>query len=46
MTGRPDGILLPKARSGEDVHTLSIALHHAEERAGVAAGRNRASSRW
>jgi citrate lyase subunit beta/citryl-CoA lyase len=32
MPARPDGILLPKARSGEDVHTLSIALHHAEER--------------
>ena len=34
MGSRPDGILLPKARSGADVHTLSIALHHAEERAG------------
>ena len=43
--GRPDGILLPKARSGADVHTLSIALNHAEERAG-AKGRRRASSRW
>ena len=40
MAGRPDGILLPKARSGEDVHTLSIALHHAEERAGVRHGHN------
>lgn len=38
MPGKPDGILLPKARSGEDVHTLSIALHHAEERAGAASG--------
>lgn len=38
MSGRPDGILLPKARSGEDVHTLSIALHHAEERAGSPPG--------
>src|SRR5262249_55286020 len=26
----PDGIVLPKARSGEDVHKLSIALAHAE----------------
>src|SRR5262245_23962024 len=26
----PDGIMLPKPRSGEDVHTLSIALNHAE----------------
>jgi citrate lyase subunit beta/citryl-CoA lyase len=38
MPGKPDGILLPKARSGEDVHTLSIALHHAEERAGAQPG--------
>jgi citrate lyase subunit beta/citryl-CoA lyase len=37
----PDGILLPKARSGEDVHTLSIALNHAEEKAGAAAGSTR-----
>jgi citrate lyase subunit beta/citryl-CoA lyase len=37
----PDGILLPKARSGEDVHTLSIALNHAEERAGAPTGRTR-----
>src|SRR5258705_3881870 len=36
MGSRPDGVLLPKARSGEDVHTLSIALNHAEERAGAA----------
>lgn len=41
MPSRPDGILLPKARSGEDVHTLSIALHHAEERAGVPKGATR-----
>jgi citrate lyase subunit beta/citryl-CoA lyase len=34
----PDGILLPKARSGEDVHRLSIALAHAEEGAGIAKG--------
>ena len=38
---RPDGILLPKARSGEDVHKLSIALHHAEERAGAPTGATR-----
>lgn len=37
----PDGILLPKARSGEDVHTLSIALHHAEEKAGAPTGSTR-----
>jgi len=38
---RPDGILLPKSRSGEDVHKLSIALRHEEERAGVPAGATR-----
>jgi citrate lyase subunit beta/citryl-CoA lyase len=41
MGSQPDGILLPKARSGEDVHTLSIALHHAEERAGAPKGATR-----
>jgi citrate lyase subunit beta/citryl-CoA lyase len=34
----PDGVLLPKARWGEDVHKLAIALHHAEERAGLPTG--------
>jgi citrate lyase subunit beta/citryl-CoA lyase len=38
---RPEGILLPKARSGEDVHKLSIALDHAEERAGAPKGETR-----
>lgn len=38
---KPDGVLLPKPRSGADVHTLSIALAHAEERAGVAKGATR-----
>jgi citrate lyase subunit beta / citryl-CoA lyase len=38
---RPDGVLLPKARSGADVHTLSIALNHAEERAGAPKGSTR-----
>ena len=38
---RPDGILLPKPRSGDDVHRLSLALHHEEERAGVPAGSTR-----
>ena len=37
----PDGILLPKARSGADVHTLSIALNHAEEKAGARTGSTR-----
>ncbi len=38
---RPDGVVLPKARSGADVHTLSIALNHAEERAGAPKGSTR-----
>ena len=37
----PDGILLPKARAGADVHTLSIALNHAEEKAGAPTGSTR-----
>ena len=41
MGSHPDGVLLPKARSGGDVHTLSIALNHAEERAGVDRGTTR-----
>src|SRR5690349_7361499 len=36
MDARPDAILLPKARSGEDVHTLSVALGSAEQRAAKA----------
>jgi citrate lyase subunit beta/citryl-CoA lyase len=31
----PDGIVQPKPNSGQDVHRLSIALGHAEERAGL-----------
>jgi citrate lyase subunit beta/citryl-CoA lyase len=38
---RPDGIVLPKPRSGEDVHKLSIALHHAEARAQTPEGQSR-----
>ena len=38
---RADGILLPKARSGEDVHKLSIALHLEEEKAAAPAGETR-----
>lgn len=37
----PFGIVAPKTRSGRDVHTLSIALHHGEERAGLAPGKTR-----
>jgi citrate lyase subunit beta / citryl-CoA lyase len=38
---RPDGIVLPKPRSGDDVHRLSLALRHGEEHAGAAAGSTR-----
>jgi citrate lyase subunit beta/citryl-CoA lyase len=37
----PSGIVVPKTRSGADVHTLSIALHHGEERAGLEPGKTR-----
>ena len=37
----PDGVMLPKARSGADVHTLSIALNMAEEGAGLQVGSTR-----
>jgi citrate lyase subunit beta/citryl-CoA lyase len=30
----PNGVMLPKPNSGEDVHRLSVALHHAEDRNG------------
>jgi citrate lyase subunit beta / citryl-CoA lyase len=35
---RPDGLLLPKPRSGDDVHWLSLALRHEEEHAGAPMG--------
>lgn len=35
IPARPDGIVQPKPNSGQDVHRLSIALGHAEERAGL-----------
>jgi citrate lyase subunit beta / citryl-CoA lyase len=38
MAGRPDAILLPKPRNGEDVQRLSVALDHAEATVGVATG--------
>jgi citrate lyase subunit beta/citryl-CoA lyase len=38
---RPEGILLPKPRSGDDVHKLSLALRHGEEHAGAAVGSTR-----
>lgn len=41
MSAGPDGLILPKPRSGEDVHRLSLALDHAEERAGLKLGSTR-----
>jgi citrate lyase subunit beta/citryl-CoA lyase len=37
----PDGIMQPKARNGDDVHQLSVALGHAEEKSGVKDGATR-----
>jgi citrate lyase subunit beta / citryl-CoA lyase len=41
MPGKPDAILLPKPRNGEDVQRLSITLDHAELAAGVPQGSTR-----
>jgi citrate lyase subunit beta/citryl-CoA lyase len=41
MPAKPDGIILPKPHSGQDVHRLSIALGHAESEAGTASGATR-----
>jgi citrate lyase subunit beta/citryl-CoA lyase len=41
MAAAPDGIILPKPRSGEDVHRLSIALGHAEQSHGLKPGQTR-----
>jgi citrate lyase subunit beta / citryl-CoA lyase len=38
---QPDGVFLPKPRSGDDVHRLSLALRHEEEHAGVPLGSTR-----
>ena len=38
---QPDGVFLPKPRSGDDVHRLSLALRHEEEHAGVPVGSTR-----
>lgn len=38
IPARPDGVMLPKPRGGEDVHTLSVALDHAEQGAGIENG--------
>ena len=41
MRAAPDGLILPKPHSGEDVHRLSIALGHAETQHGLPSGRTR-----
>lgn len=41
MKAAPDGIVLPKPTSGADVHKLSIALGHAENRHGLKTGATR-----
>lgn len=41
MSAAPDGVILPKPQSGEDVHRLSIALGHAEAGYGLKAGHTR-----
>lgn len=41
LTSGPDGILLPKPRSADDVGRLAIALDHAEAKAGMAIGTTR-----
>jgi citrate lyase subunit beta / citryl-CoA lyase len=41
MPGRPDAILLPKPRNGDDVQRLSVALDHAEATAGIEIGTTR-----
>ena len=41
LTSRPDGLMLPKPRSAEDVGQLAIALDHAEAKAGIPVGATR-----
>jgi citrate lyase subunit beta/citryl-CoA lyase len=41
IPARPDGIILPKSRSGDDVHKLSLTLRHEEEHAGAPVGSTR-----
>ena len=41
LASRPDGILLPKPRSADDVGRLAIALDHAEAKSGIAIGTTR-----
>ena len=41
LAAQPDGIVLPKPRSAEDVGRLAMALDHAEGKAGIANGRTK-----
>jgi citrate lyase subunit beta/citryl-CoA lyase len=41
MAAAPDGIILPKPSSGDDVHKLSVALSHAEAQHGLTQGTTR-----
>jgi citrate lyase subunit beta / citryl-CoA lyase len=41
MGSGPDGVILPKPQSGEDVHRLSIALGHAEAQNSLKSGQTR-----
>lgn len=41
MPSKPDGVIMPKPNSGDDVHRLSIALDHAESAAGATSGTTR-----
>ncbi len=41
MPSKPDGVIMPKPNSGDDVHRLSIALDHAESAASVTSGTTR-----
>jgi len=41
MPSKPDGVIMPKPNSGEDVHRLSIALGHAETETGGTSGATR-----
>ncbi|MGI9411236.1 MAG: HpcH/HpaI aldolase/citrate lyase family protein [Hyphomicrobiaceae bacterium] len=41
LPAKPDGIIMPKPRSGEDVHKLAIALDSAESSVGTPVGHTR-----
>lgn len=41
LAGRPDGIMLPKPASGEDVHHLAVTIGTGEDHFGIASGTTR-----